>query len=233
MDAENLDAVEGLAAEREASNRALYDRIRSGDKAAINEMIEANMERVDKLLEKRKRKHEKFCIHEDDLRSVGYVKLVNVVQRFAGPHKEPRDIGKYLNTAIGRAIDGAADESELVGPGADTQRKARRSEEGEPFAECRPIKTGFDGDGRCDYVVENGRCVDVPAVFDDLTPIFDNILDREEKWDKIDRLIFWASTSGYTDQEIAEKLNLTERTVYNRRAKIARLLDAEQRAAAG
>lgn len=104
-------------------NEALYHRIRTGDTAAISEMIERNMPGVISRVGEFLRLYPRFSYLRDDLVSEGFMALTKTVNRFTVIEAEKHPSGRIV-FEIDRALGSYSDTE--VGSGMMSERSVRR-----------------------------------------------------------------------------------------------------------
>jgi len=223
-------------------NDALYQRIRSGDTAAVAEMIERNMPLVKSRVTLFLTDYRRFRHLRDDLTGEGFLALTEAVNSFAG-----KDIGKptgYIVSAIDCSLSKYVDSETGSGlmSGRTVQRRRSRKQ---PLPQQLPIDVAeppahlwrnasgrierkqIDSDSDYDSFGRPSKTSHTDAEQfinrfenDDATgsDLLDSILaccECEE-----DETIVRLRIKGYNDEEIGEQIGLSRQTVNRRRKEI-------------
>ena len=171
-------------------NDELYRRVMAGDEHARQQMIEGNMALVSNRVDAFIREHSEAANLRDDLRSAGYVGLVqavNAMEKHDNP-KKPNPTG-YLSIAIQREIKRLFDSESVISVPDRTQRDARK--------ENRQIKAPVVQQGIPQSFAD--RRQDVQQELMELRELLDSCCESDDE-----RTILRMREKGHSDREIAE-----------------------------
>lgn len=259
----------------DAENAVLYARIKSGDKAAITEMIERNIPGVLSCVGSFLQSYRRFKHLREDLVSEGLLALTKTVNSFTEITLEKHPSGRIvfeIDVALGNYVD------EQIGAGMLSSRSISRHRASGttlpnqlPFDVNEPpanIWTKVDGRvvKKAITDIEDSACWDQLAHAargsgGNESTALDNI-DREcrletndarqlathydrsdstavehELLDLIlaccacdeDKMIVDLRVKGYTDTEIAEQMNFSQKTIWTRRKRIEQRFEDRRR----
>lgn len=196
-------------------NDELYARVMAGDEQARQQMIEGNMALVGNKVNAFIREHPEAAHLRDDLRSGGYIGLVQAVNAM-GKHKNPDNSNPtgYLSVAIHREIKRLADSEAVISVPDRTQRDANK---------------------------EN-RQVNAPAVHQGIPKSFaDETQNSEREMMELrdllysccesddDRTILRMREEGHSDRKIADAIGLKHTTTYMMRLELEERFNQKRR----
>jgi RNA polymerase sigma factor (sigma-70 family) len=172
----------------------LYARIASGDATARNELVLALQPLARRLVAKRVNQAPSLKNLRSDLESEAITSIITTIDSMIG--KQISKPEAYIQTATANAIEKAI-LSEQPGPSLRTKQRAIADGTYEPLV--------IESLGDDDVPEREDRCSDILKTAYAVCG------------DDADRQIIELSTRGHSTKEIAEHLQVTERTVRNRR----------------
>jgi RNA polymerase sigma factor (sigma-70 family) len=198
---------------QEQRNADLYRRIQSGDTTAVERLIEENMGLVVSLADKFIGRNPAFEYLRDDLIGTGNLALVDRANYFARPHSQVMDIRKYLTTAITRAFRKECDEDSPLGPGHTVQKELRKASQTDELDLS-------DESGQRNVPRREDVDLDMLSTEDGQRRV--DLRDEVESCctEPLEKQIVELRVEGLSDSEIAERLDVCERTVRGRRRAI-------------
>jgi len=196
------------SARHREKNEELYVRVMAGDAQARQEMIEGNMALVGSNVNEYIRKHPEAAHLRDDLRSAGYVGLVQAVGAMAR-HRDPENSNPtgYMSVAIRREISRFADNEATISIPDRTQREARKGN--------RPLVAPAVRQGIPKSLADSGP--DAAQKLAETRDLLDSCCQSED-----DRTILRMREEGYADRDIAKAIGLAHTTTYMMRRELQR-----------
>lgn len=187
-------------------NNELYSRVMAGDEQARQQMIEGNMALVGNKVNAFIRGHPQAGHLRDDLRSAGYIGLVQAVNAM-DKHENPENPNPtgYLSIAIHREIKRLADGEALISVPDRTQRDARK--------ENRQIKAPTVHQGIPKSFDDQKQ--DSPLEVIELRDLLDSCCESDDE-----RTILRMREEGYSDRNIADAIGLSHTTTYMMRREL-------------
>lgn len=187
-------------------NNELYSRVMAGDEQARQQMIEGNMALVGNKVNAFIRGHPQAGHLRDDLRSAGYIGLVQAVNAM-DKHENPENPNPtgYLSIAIHREIKRLADGEALISVPDRTQRDARK--------ENRQIKAPTVHQGIPKSFDDQKQ--DSPLEVIELRDLLDSCCESDDE-----RTILRMREEGYSDRDIADAIGLSHTTTYMMRREL-------------
>lgn len=194
------------SARHRQKNEELYVRVMAGDEQAHQEMIESNMALVGSNVNEYVRKHPEAAHLRDDLRSAGYVGLVQAVGAMA-KHRDPENSNPtgYMSVAIRREISRCADNEGTISIPDRTQREARK--------ENRPLAAPAVCQGIPKSLADSAP--DAAQELIEIRDLLDSCCQSEDE-----RTILRMREGGYADRDIAKEIGLAHTTTYMMRREL-------------
>lgn len=194
------------SARHREKNEELYVRVMAGDEQARREMIESNMPLVGSNVNEYVRKHPGAVHLRDDLRSAGYVGLVQAVGAMA-KHSDPENSNPtgYMSIAIRREISRFSDNEDTISIPDRTQREARK--------ENRPLDVPSVRRGIPKSVADSAP--DASRELAEMRDLLDSCCESEDE-----RTILRMREEGHADRDIAEEIGLAHTTTYMMRREL-------------
>ena len=181
-------------------NNELYWRVMARDEQARQQMIEGNMALVGNKVNAFIREYPEAAHLRDDLRSAGYIGLVQAVNAM-DKHENPENANPtgYLSIAIHREIKRFADSEAVISVPDRTQRDARKKN--------RQIKAPAVHQGIPKSSADQKQ--DSQREVIELRDLLDSCCESDDE-----RTILRMREEGYSDREIAEAIGLSHTTTY-------------------
>jgi len=219
-------------------NDALYQRIRAGDKAAIDEMILGNLPLVESRLRLFLKEYRRFKHLKDDLYGEAILALTEAVNSFA--EREADKPTGYIISKIDHALKNYVDSEIGAGSMSRSTIQRRRSSD-DPLPQRLPLDVADppaelwnSADGRVDRTqVELNSLGPKRRVSraDAREVIRETVADTGPDSDLLDRILECCDTDeeraivglridGHNDEEIGKQFGLSRQTVNRRRAEI-------------
>ena len=169
-------------------NPKLYERIKSGDHAAVDEMIVVNQELVQDRVDAYIKRNEDMAYLEDELVGDAILVLVVEVQGMRSNHSIDNPTG-YLTTAIDRSILTTAAEDSAIHIPRRTKSKAAAA--GVPITPMRRAPTLYDQHAEENYLAASDLMLEL----------------REYCWDDVEFSVITERAKGLTLHEVCEKVD--------------------------
>lgn len=194
-------------------NDHLYPRVFAGDEPAIERMIMGNTALVIAKVDDYLREFPAFEHFRDDLKSAGYVAVVEAVRSMVGAYVENPNATGFISQKIYFALGQLIDSEQGIRVPGQTYRKKKAAGK-----EIRvPLR---DGTLEVEHTLQKEGTAD-PRSMVDLRDELDGCCESD-----VDRDIIRLREEGLSDADIAERLGIPKTTTYMlRRAIYARFLE--------